>query len=131
MSSLILIKYIFIGCMFIHLWTKTDFFAYYCKLLSRFIPKTIYSWLLISEYFNRPIEEYIYDSYIEYLFAKRSFSKSFIVNFLLKMISCTLCLSVWVSIAISVIYMDILVLGIVFVALRALDFLLNYFLKNS
>jgi hypothetical protein len=123
MSSLLLILLCFIGAQIMYLWFYSDFFAYYLKAFKFFIPKNIYNWLLIEEYFIDPNSE---GSYIHYLYFKRSESKSFITKFLLKLFGCIICLSVWLSIIISLIIGNLLYVGVVFVLLRIIDFILRY-----
>jgi hypothetical protein len=88
MSSLYLILLCCIGALIIHLWFYSDFFAYYLKVFKFLIPKKIYSWLLVNEFLNNKDPNFMFDSYIEYLFIKRSFSKSFLTKFFLKLFSC-------------------------------------------
>jgi hypothetical protein len=131
MSSLYLILLCCIGALIIHLWFYSDFFAYYLKVFKFLIPKKIYSWLLVNEFLNNKDPNFVFDSYIEYLFIKRSFSKSFLTKFFLKLFSCTLCLTTWVSLIIAVIYKNILFIGFIFIILRILDFILRYVLKKT
>lgn len=84
---------------------------------------------MVDEYFNRPAADFIYDSYIEYLYAKKSFSNSFLQSFVLKLISCPLCLTTWMSILSCLIFVNIFYCGIVFIMVRSFDTLLNFFLK--
>lgn len=130
MSILILIQISTIISLINHLWFKTDFFCYYCRLLKSIIPKEIYSYLLIDEFFTRPESDYIYDSYIEYLYSKRCFTKNFVALFFLKLASCPLCLTTWLSILCCILYLNILYTGILFLLIRSIDFLLNFFLKS-
>jgi len=130
MSILILIEVSMIVSMFNHLWFKTEFFPFYCKLLKRLFPSKVYAYLLIDEYFNRQPSDYIYDSYIEYIYTKRSFSRNFLEVFLLKLLSCTLCLSTWLSIICCVYLGNILYIGVMFIFIRCADYLLNFFLKS-
>jgi hypothetical protein len=122
MSSLFLILLCFIGAQILYLWFYSDFFAYYLKAVKFLVPKKIYNWLLINEYFDDPESG---GSYIHYLFFKRSESKSFIIKFFLKLFGCIICLSVWVSIIISLILGNLLYIGIVFALLRIIDFILR------
>lgn len=123
MSSLLLILLCFIGAQLLYLWFYSDFFAYYLKAFKFVIPKKIYNWLLIEEYFIDPESG---GSYINYIYFKRSESKSFIIKFFLKLFGCIICLSVWVSIIISLILGNILYIGIVFALLRIIDFILRF-----
>ena len=84
---------------------------------------------MIDEYMHRPPQDYIYDSYIEYFFTKRSFSKNFIENFILKLLSCPLCLTAWFSVISALLIGNIFYVGIIFVGVRSIDSLLNFFLK--
>ena len=131
MSSLFLILLCSLGALIIHLWFYSDFFAYYLKFFRILIPVKIYKWLLIDNYLNNEDSNFMFDSYIEYLFVKRSFSKSFLVKFFLKLFSCILCFTTWISLAISIIIGNILYVGIVFITLRIFDFILRYVLKKS
>lgn len=131
MSSLYLILLCCCGALIIHLWFYSDFFAYYLKSCKIFIPKKIYNWLLIEEYINNKDPQLFFDSYIEYFFVKKSFIKSFNVKFFLKLFSCITCFTVWVSLILSLIYGNILYIGLIFVILRILDFILRYVLKKT
>jgi hypothetical protein len=129
MSTLILIQTVSLIAIFNHIWFKTDFFAFYAKAIKRFIPFNMYFYLMIEEYFIRPPEDYMYNSYIEYFSSKKSFSKNFLEIFILKLISCPICLTTWLSILSSIFLGNIFYLGIIFILVRCLDTLLNFFLK--
>lgn len=131
MSSLFLFLLCCFGALIIHLWFYSDFFAYYAKSIKKFIPQRIYRWLLIEEYLNNQDPNLFFDSYIEYLFVKRCFTNSFRVKFFLKLFSCILCFTFWVSLIISIIYGNILYIGVIFIFLRILDFILRYVLKKT
>ena len=131
MSSLFLILLCCLGALIIHLWFYSDFFAYYLKSFQTFLPKNIYKWFLVDEFLNNQDPDLFFDSYIEYLYIKRAFSKSFLTKFLLKLFSCIICFTTWVSLIISVIIGNILYIGLVFLILRILDFILRYVLKKS
>jgi len=131
MSSLFLILLCCLGALIIHLWFYSDFCAYYLKSLKFVIPKKIYSWLLIEECLNNQDPNLSFDSYIEYLFLKRSFTKSFKTKFFLKLFSCITCFTVWISLLISLIFGNILYIGVIFIILRILDFILRYILKKQ
>ena len=131
MSSLFLILLCCLGALIIHLWFYSDFFAYYLKFFKPLIPDKLYKWFLIEEYLNNQDPELFFDSYIEYLFVKRSFSNSFITSFFLKLFSCILCFTTWISLVISVVFGNILYIGLIFLILRILDFILRYVLKKS
>jgi hypothetical protein len=131
MSSLFLILLCCIGAVIIHLWFYSDFFAYYVRSIKKLIPRKIYYWLLIDDYLNNQNPNLLFDSYIEYLFVKRSFTKSFKTRFFLKLFSCITCLTVWVSIVISLIYGSLFYIGLIFIILRLLDFILRYVLKKN
>jgi hypothetical protein len=131
MSSLFLVLLCCIGGLIIHLWFYSDFFAYYIKSIKLLIPKNIYSWLLIEEFLNNQDPDFVFDSYIEYLFAKRSFSDSFKIKFFLKLFSCVNCFSFWVAVVISFIFGNLLYIGLIFIILRLIDFILRYALKKS
>jgi len=131
MSSLFLILLCCIGALIIHLWFYSDFFAYYVKSLRFLIPGKIYDWLLIDNYLHNQDPNLSFDSYIEYLFVKRSFTKSFKTKFFLKLFSCITCFTVWVSFIITICIGNILYLGLVFIILRVLDFILRYILKKA
>ena len=129
MSILILIQFASLIAIFNHIWFKTDFFAFYAKALKRFLPFKIYFYLMIDEYFFRPPEDYMYSSYIEYFYSKRSYSKNFLETFMLKLVSCPLCLTTWSSILCCAFLGNIFYTGILFILVRCLDTLLNFFLK--
>lgn len=131
MSSLFLILLCCLGALIIHLWFYSDFFPYYLKSIRLLIPKNVYSWLLIEEYLNNQDPDYFFDSYIEYLYVKRSFAKSFKTKFFLKLFSCITCFSFWISLIISIIFGNILYIGLIFIVLRLLDFILRYVLKKT
>ena len=84
---------------------------------------------MVEEYFIRPPQDYIYNSYIEYFYSKRSFSNNFIELFILKLLSCPLCLTTWTSIVSCLAFGNITYVGILFIIVRCLDSLLNFFLK--
>jgi hypothetical protein len=129
MSILILLQAACLISLFNHVWFKTDVFAFYAKLLKKLIPQKVYLYLLMEEYFNRPPEDYIYDSYIGYFFSKRIFSNNFTETFILKLISCPLCTSFWLCLAASLLTGNIFNVGILFILVRFFDSLLNFFLK--
>jgi hypothetical protein len=131
MSSLFLILLCCLGALIIHLWFYSDFFAYYLKSFKFTIPKKIYSWLLIEEYLNNQDPNLSFDSYIEYLFVKRSFTKSFKTKFFLKLFACITCFTVWIALLISILFGNILYIGLIFIMLRILDFILRYVLKKA
>ena len=129
MSILILLQVACMVSLFNHIWFKTDFFAFYAKAVRKLIPKKIFLYMMVDEYFTRPPQDFIYNSYIEYFFSKRSFSSNFLEVFILKLISCPLCLTTWVSIISCLILGNIFYTGILFVLIRGIDSLLNFFLK--
>jgi hypothetical protein len=131
MSSLFLILLCCIGALIIHLWFYSDFFAYYVKSIKLLIPSKIYQWLLIDEYLNNQEPNLSFDSYIEYLFVKRSFTNSFRTKFFLKLFSCITCFTVWASLIISIIIGHVIYIGLIFIILRILDFILRYVLKKA
>jgi hypothetical protein len=131
MSSLFLFLLCCLGSLIIHLWFHSDFFAYYLKTFKFLIPASIYEWLLIEDFFKNEDPNLFFDSYIEYLYVKRSFTKSFKIKFFLKLFSCITCFSVWVSFMICIIYCNLLYIGLVFIILRILDFILRYVLKKT
>jgi hypothetical protein len=130
MSILILILLCILFSSVEHLWFNTDFFPFYARLVKPAIPKKLYSWFLIDEYFLRPVTEMNYSSYIEYLSEKKQFTKNFKISFLLKIFSCQLCLGMWLSIFAAIFSgCGILFIGLAFVLIRFIDSLLNFFLK--
>jgi len=131
MSSLFLFLLCSFGALIIHLWFYSDFFPYYLKFFKFIFPKKIYDWFLVEEYLNNQDPELFFDSHIEYLFVRRSFSKSFFTKFFLKLFSCVLCLTTWISLIISFIIGNLLYVGLIFLILRVLDFILRYVLKKS
>jgi hypothetical protein len=131
MSSLLLILLCCIGALIIHLWFYSDFFAYYIRTFKCVVPKKIYNWLLIDEYLNNEDPNLSFDSYIEYLFIKRYCTQSFKTKFFLKLFSCITCFTFWVSLIITCIINNILFIGLIFIILRLLDFILRYVLKKA
>ena len=131
MSSLLFILLCCVGALIINLWFYSDFFAFYLKIFKFIVPSNIYKWLLIDEYLNNQDPNLSFDSYIEYLFIKRSFTNSFKTKFFLKLFSCITCFTVWVSLIISIIIGNLLYIGLVFIFLRILDFILRYVLKKA
>lgn len=131
MSSLLLLLLCCLGALIIHLWFYSDFFAYYIKSIKLLIPNKVYSWLLIEEYLNNQDPNYLFDSYIEYLFVKRFLTKSFKIKFFLKLFSCITCFTFWMSLLISILLGSLLYIGLIFIILRILDFILRYVLKKS
>lgn len=131
MSSLYLLLLCTVGALIIHLWLNSDFFAYYIKSLKFIIPKRIYDWLLIEDYFSNNDQNLEVHSYIEFLYYKRSFTPSFKVQFFLKLFSCSICFTTWVSLIIALIYGNILYIGLVYIILRILDFILRYTLYKT
>lgn len=127
MSSLFFILLCTIGALIIHLWFYSDFFAFYLKCFKKILPTKFYSWLLVDEYLKTPDT----DSYIEYLFIKRYPFAKFKTQFFLKLFSCVTCFTVWVSIVLSLIYGNLLYVGLFFFVLRILDFILRYVLKKA
>ena len=77
MSSLFLISLCCFGALIIHLWFYSDFIAYYFRAFKFLIPSQVYDWLLIDSFLNNNDSNLLFDSYIEYLFVKRSLTKSF------------------------------------------------------
>jgi hypothetical protein len=130
MSILIFFLLCSLFSMIGHLWVKTDVAAYYLKALKKYLPKKFYSWLLVEEFFNRPPDEYIYLSLIEYLNYKRQFSTNFKITFILKLLSCPLCFGFWMSLISSIISGNVLFVGVGFIIIRFFDWLLNFFLKS-
>ena len=131
MSSLFLILLCCLGALIIHLWFYSDFFAYYLKSFKPLLTQNLYKWFLIDEFLNNQDPDLSFDSYIEYLYIKKSFSKSFLIKFLLKLFSCVLCFTTWVSLIISAVFGNFLYVGLIFLILRILDFILRYVLKKS
>jgi hypothetical protein len=131
MSILFLILLCSLGALIIHLWFYSDFFAYYLKIFKPLVPNKLYKWFLVDDYLNNQDPNLSFDSYIEYLYIKKCFSKSFLIKFLLKLFSCVLCFTTWLSLIISIILGNVLYIGLVFLILRILDFILRYVLKKS
>jgi|688.fasta_scaffold00448_35 hypothetical protein len=131
MSSLYLLLLCTIGALIIHLWLNSDFFAYYIKSLRFLIPKSIYNWLLIEDYFKHNDPNLNVNSYIDFLLIKRYFDPSFKIKFFLKLFSCSICFSVWVALVLSLIYGNILYVGLIYAILRVLDFILRYTLYKQ
>lgn len=131
MSSLLFILLCSCGALIIHTWFYSDFFAYYLRAFKILIPKKIYNWFLIDEYLNNQDPNLFFDSYIEYLFIKRSFTKSFKRKFFLKLFSCSICFTFWISLILSICLQNLLYIGLIFITLRILDFILRYTLKKA
>jgi len=127
--------FVFLVCAivatFIHIWFYSDAVAYYLKLMKPIMPKRAYDWLLVDPFFDNPDPDIYVDSYIEYLYIKISFSKNFKLVFVLKMLSCPTCFTVWASILVSLISGSLLLVGAVFIVLRLLDFILRFVLKKA
>jgi len=123
-SSLYLILLCCFAAWLMHLWFYSDFFAYYAKAFKFSIPRKIYNWLLIEDFFIDT--EINVNSYIDFLFIKRSGNSNFFINFFLKLFGCIICLTTWVSIIISLIFGNLLYIGFVFLILRLLDFILRF-----
>ena len=118
------------GGLIIHLWFYSDFFAYYVRSFRFLLPQKIYKFLLIDDFFKNKDPDMIFDSYIEYIFVKYSFTEDFKMKFFLKLFSCITCFTVWISIVICLIIQDFLQLGFVFLILRSIDFILRFILKK-
>jgi hypothetical protein len=131
MSSLFLFLLCCLGALIIHLWFYSDFFAYYIKTFQFLVPKKIYDSLLIEDYLKNKDPNLFFDSYIEYLFIKKSLVTSFVTKFFLKLFSCITCFTVWIAFFICLIIGNILYIGLVFIILRILDFILRYILKKK
>lgn len=131
MSSLIILLLCCVGALLIHLWFYSDFFAYYLKSLKFIIPTKLYNWFLVEEFLKNQDPNLVFDSYIEYLYVQKSFVQNFKIQFFLKLFSCITCFTTWVSIIISLIIGNILYVGLIFIILRILDFILRYTLKKA
>jgi hypothetical protein len=130
MSSLYLFLLCCFGSLIIHLWFYSDFFAYYAKAFKKLFPSKIYKSLLIDDYFFYDSSQEHYNSYIEFIFVKKYQTESFFTKFLLKLFSCITCFTVWISIIIAIIIGNLLYIGVVFIILRLLDFILRYTLQK-
>jgi hypothetical protein len=130
MSSLLFILLCCLGGLIINLWFYSDFFAYYVKLFKFVIPSKLYTNLLVEEYLNNQNPDIQTSSYIEYLYIKKYFFANFYGKFFLKLLSCIICFTTWVAIIISLILGNILFVGLVFLILRLIDFILRYTLKK-
>lgn len=124
MSSLYLFLLCCLAGWLLFLWFYTDFFAYYLRMFKFLLPKKFYDWFLLDNFFADTATNA--DSFIDYLYIKRSFTNNFIIQFLLKLFSCNLCFTSWVSIIISLIYGNILYTGLIFIILRLIDFILRF-----
>lgn len=128
MSSLFFILLCCFGSLIIHLWFYSDFFPFYVKTFKFILPRSIYNWFLIEEFFldtETPV-----NSYIEYLYVKRHSTDKFVIQFFLKLFGCAICFTTWMSIVISLILGNILYIGVVFIFLRILDFILRFTNKH-
>ena len=123
MSSLFFILLCCFGALIVKLWLYTDFFAFYIKILKPLFPKRAYSWLLVDEFLT---SDGNHSSYIEYLFIKRYMFCGTVTQFFLKLLSCQTCFSTWIAILISIIYGNLLFVGLAFILLRIFDFLMRY-----
>lgn len=123
MSSLYLFLLCCVAGWLLHLWFYTDFFAYYLRTFKFIFPQKIYDWFLVDSFFTDDTDT---DSFIDYLYLKRGFTNNFIIKFFLKLFSCGLCLTSWLSIVISLIYGNILYTGLIFIILRLIDFILRF-----
>lgn len=131
MSSLLFILLCFWGGLLTHLWFYSDFWTFYIKVFKKFVPVKIYQWLLIEEYLNNQNPDYMFDSYIEYLYLKRgTYNTNFLVKFALKLLSCNLCFTFWISVIICIIVNNLLLLGLAYFIIRFVDFILKFFLKK-
>jgi hypothetical protein len=131
MSILILIQICCFVSLVGHIWFNTDFFAFYVKLLKPIFPKKIYSWMLIEEFLSRSGNDAMYSNYIEYIFTKKYFTKSFALKFVLKLLACEICFFVWLSIIAGLLIMSPIYIGLIFVLSKTINALLKYFLKNQ
>jgi hypothetical protein len=131
MSSIFFISLCCLGALIIHLWFYSDFFAYYVKIFKFLIPSKIYNWLLIEDFLRNKDPNLNFDNYIEYIFIKKYFTQSFLEKFFLKLFSCVLCFTTWIALIFSLIMNNLLLIGLFFVTLRILDFILRYVLKKS
>jgi hypothetical protein len=125
MSSIFFIITILNFALLVHLWFNTDFFAYYVKLFKKLIPIKFFNFLLIEEYFSHDHSKISFQSYIDFFAYKKSSSKDFLFLFLLKILSCKMCLTVWLSIIISIVFNNIYLLGLIYLLLRIVDFILE------
>lgn len=124
-SSIFFITAILNLALLVHLWFNTDFVAYYLKLFKKIIPKNIFEFLLVEEYFTHDHSTISFRSYIDFFFFKKSSSKNFIFLFFLKILSCKLCLTVWISILTAIIFININLIGLIYLLLRLIDFILD------
>jgi len=131
MSILILIQTCCFVSLVCHIWFNTDFFPFYIKLAKKIIPSKIYSWMLIDEFLVRSGDDMIFSSYIDYLFTKRYFTKSFLLKFLMKLLSCEICFLTWLSIVAGLVTLNPAYIGIIFVISKSINVLLKFFLKNQ
>ena len=114
----------------VYLWLYTDFAGYYIKLLKPILNNKIYSWLMAEEYLSFYDENISFDSYIEYLFFQKQGQSGAISDFVLKLLSCQICLVTWISIIYCLLCGRIEYTGLVFLAISANIFILKYFLKS-
>lgn len=128
MSSLLFILLCCVGSLIIHLWFYSDFFPYYVKTFKIILPDKIYNWLLIEEFFSDTKTGA--NSYIEFLYIKRYYNNKYFIQFFLKLFGCIVCFTTWISLLISIIIGNILYIGLVFITLRILDFILRFTNKH-
>jgi hypothetical protein len=124
-SSFFFVTTILNLALVVHLWFNTDFFAYYLQLFKKIIPGSVFQFLLIEEYFAHDHSTISFRSYIDFFFFKKSASRNFVVLFFLKILSCKICLTVWVSILVSLVFMNINLIGLSYLLLRFFDFILE------
>lgn len=123
MSSFFFILLCCLGALIVKIWLYSDFFAFYIRILKPVVPKKLYDWALIDEFLS---SDDSYSSYVEYLFIKRYMFATPLVQFFLKLLSCQTCFTTWLAILISIIYGNILFVGLAFIILRVLDFIIRY-----
>jgi hypothetical protein len=87
--------------------------------------------MLVDEFLSRSGDDLIFYSYIDYLFTKKYFTKSFLIKFILKLLACEICFTVWISIIAGLIILNPASIGIIFVVSKTINALLKFFLKKQ
>jgi hypothetical protein len=126
MSSLFLFQLSSVCALVVFIWFNTDFLAHYVKLLKKILPKKIYDFFLIEDWFKG--NSFGITEYPEFLYVKHINSKSALLQFLLKLASCKICFSFWVSMVSSLLFLNFWYLGILFIITISLEFAINFIL---
>lgn len=126
MSSFFLFQVSCISALIVFVWFNTDFLVQYLKLLKPVIPKNIFNFFLVDAWSSGRTDGI--DEYPEYLLVKHINCKNKLICFFLKLISCKICFSVWVSLILSLVFLDLMYVGVVFCLTITVDFFINFIL---